>query len=633
MALRASLLTEHAAALAVGNEPRGLRNLAVSALRLCDGAHGQGSAALDRPCVELRAELHPGVRRWLSSAGWDTSADDAKLPPGPGTPAGLAVAELIVGSQAAVPLRGGRRAVFQSGALDVVISRRRIRTDARTQVLTVFDALRWLESTDAALVIVDPEWHRLARLAESAVTFSVDANPARIRLRSQRAETTLTPLVAAARLERDSDVLPVSVSLEAVDLMDMAAAGPASRAGLYPHQDDAVSVLNSSDVGAVLATPPGGGKTVVCAAALDARTWSGRVLVAAPVAVLSQWEDELARWAPQLRSSVARDVERLRRRLADSDVVVTSHDVASRWGMTARTQLALVVLDEAAVLLPRSRRAHGLWRLRTLSERGWALSGTPEERKATDAADLVAWARRRPRGSVPAQAVGAFAPVVTGLAPFGAAPAVRVVAAAVQPTDTDRAWVEQLHRSTGGLTGLAASRARDRARAGLGDPLGAGEQPGGIPAKRAAVVDRLAVHAAAGRSALVFSSSQVAVSAVCALLNDRGAGAAVLDAGLSRSRRVGLLGAFAAGDLPVLGITPASQRGVNLQAADLVVHLDLPASGTEFTQRNARAARIGSVHAEVEVWVPYLADTWDEHWVKAALELGAFDPLAAAVSG
>lgn len=633
MGSRASLLTENAAAAAVGDEPRELRNLVVPGLSLNISGHHLSASLLDRQCVEIRPELHPGLRRWLTASGWETTVADAKLPSGVGAAEAFAAAGAALGSEAAISLRSGQRTVLTFGSLQAVISRRRVRALGPTKLLTVFQALRWLEEQEPALVVVDRQWHRLSRLACSAATFCVADNPAQVLLRTQHSEISATPLVAAGWLERDSDSRPVVVSADAVDLMDMAAAGPAGRAGLYPHQDDAVSVLNSSDIGAVLATPPGGGKTVVCAAALESRTFSGRVLVAAPVAVLTQWADELNRWAPSILSSVAPDVERLRRQLLNSDVVVTSHDVAARWGKSARTPLALVVLDEAAVLLRRSRRADGLWRLRELSERAWALSGTPQERRDSDVAELVAWARARPRGSVVAAAVEEFAPVVTGLQGCGTSPTIRLVLSPVEPTAADTSWVERLRSSGAGLSGFSAAQARDRARVGLGDPLAVGHEPSWEPSKRAAVLARLAEHAAAGRSALLFSASSAAVAALTAMLREKGVAAAMLDSSLSRSRRVGILGAFAAGGLSVLAITPSSQRGVNLQAADLVVHLDLPASSAEFTQRNARAARIGSTHSEVEVWVPYIAGTWDELWVGSALHLGEFDPFSATFSG
>jgi ATP-dependent helicase YprA (DUF1998 family) len=94
--------------------------------------------------------------------------------------------------------------------------------------------------------------------------------------------------------------------------------------------------------------------------------------------------------------------------------------------------------------------------------------------------------------------------------------------------------------------------------------------------------------------------------------------------------RVRVLSAFDEGIVSEPAVPPASQRGVNLQRADLVVHLDLPASESEFVQRNGRAARIGSRHQRVDVLVPYLAGTVDETWTRALLAGGerALDSLA-----
>jgi hypothetical protein len=86
----------------------------------------------------------------------------------------------------------------------------------------------------------------------------------------------------------------------------------------------------------------------------------GRALVAAPPAVLGQWRDELARFAPALAVRVVRDVAGLRRAFRSGVCVVAGYDTAARWLATARTRFDLVV-DEATVLTGGSQRARGLW--------------------------------------------------------------------------------------------------------------------------------------------------------------------------------------------------------------------------------------------------------------------------------
>jgi hypothetical protein len=583
----------------------------------------------------MGTELHPALVDWLIAAGW--SGDGAALVcrPSPRTleaPAAATLAAAIGADAAAAVLRGARTTT--QGTLRLGPGRLAV-ASAPALFLTVAEARERLAAVCDPVVAGDG-WFTLERSAAASVVLAPAAdNPARAVVIADGRADVVTATAAMAELERVHLHRPTAAHRDVVDVAAMATAAAGARRGLLDGQDEAVSALVATEVGAVLAAPPGAGKTVIAAVAIaETLSAGGRAVVAVPVAVMAQWCEELARWAPHVPTRTARDVAELRRRLRPGAVVVTGHDVAARWAGTSRVTLELVVVDEAAVLTGTSQRSAGLWAARARAERGWALTGTPSERRAEMAvADLVGWARGRARREVAPGRVEDFQPVVVGYAVRGPVPAVEVVAAPVTPTAADVDHLEAVAALATTSGGLAGSRARETIRRALGDPLAGPEAmgEGASPAKRTALVARVAEHCASGRSALVCTSSTRLAHAVAEELSASGVSAGVLDSTVSTLRRVAMLSAFSLGDLAVLVVTPASQRGVNLQRADLVAHLDLPATAALFAQRNARAARIGNSSERVEVWVPYLAGTWDARWVLHALESGGdeeLDPLA-----
>jgi len=616
-------LTAETLTTAAGPRPRPLRQPLVCSVWLDDETAATRAAALTEPCAYLATALHPALRQWLAAAGWQTTATSARLRPSPASvddprvvplrdAAGSVLAEAVV--------RGTRPAALRVDGHTIRTGPGRLHLDGdQTGPVAAADAAA-AAAAQQRIVCGSPGWAKLsAKLAAALVLLPDPADPSQVRCVDRGQPTVHAPLSAAAQLGRSHLDRTVAAHPEAIDLADLAAAGGHGRPGLLPRQDQLASALVASHLGVVLAARPGTGKTVISAAALAETLRDGdRALIAAPAAVIAQWVEELGRWAPRLPVTVAHDVAGLRRRLRPGAVCVTSHDVAARWATTGRIRLATAVVDEAAVVTTSSARADGLWALRRLAVRGWALTGTPEQRHGgRDVADLVAWARNRPRGSVTAAAAERYTPVVCGLGTTEGTPAQQLTVEPLTPTTTDWQWLAELARTAAQRTGFGGANARDLLRRGVGDPTAVGSPASAATTKRAAAVDRLAAHAAGGGSALLCTASAALAKQVCAELADRGVSAGVLDASAAGTHRIGLLGAFYAGTVPVLAVTPASQRGVNLQQADLVVHLDLPASRAAFEQRNARAARIGSPHASVEVWVPYLAGTWDATWVAA----------------
>jgi superfamily II DNA or RNA helicase len=128
--------------------------------------------------------------------------------------------------------------------------------------------------------------------------------------------------------------------------------------------------------GAVLADDMGLGKTVQTIAVLLDRADEGPAIVVAPTSVTHNWRRELERFAPTLR---VRDLRDALGPFAAGDVLVTSYGLVVRAQETLRaTRFASLVLDEAQMV--KNASAQRAQAVRAL-EADWrlALSGTPVE--------------------------------------------------------------------------------------------------------------------------------------------------------------------------------------------------------------------------------------------------------------
>ncbi len=144
-----------------------------------------------------------------------------------------------------------------------------------------------------------------------------------------------------------------------------------------------LSRLAAWGAGAVLADDMGLGKTVQTLALLVSRAKQGPALVVAPTSVAPNWKAEAARFAPALKVTLVRDVDREKAIAAagPNDVLVIS------WGLLVQEQdslsckkFATVVLDEAhAMKNANTQRAQAARAL--TADFVVALSGTPIENR------------------------------------------------------------------------------------------------------------------------------------------------------------------------------------------------------------------------------------------------------------
>ena len=168
---------------------------------------------------------------------------------------------------------------------------------------------------------------------------------------------------------------------------------------LRHYQEEGVRFLlnvTESGFGACLADDMGLGKTLQVISWLvhlhEVRELDhGAALVVAPASLITNWQDELNRFAPQLRTLILHpyalsrtEVDTLHRTpeklLARAHVALTTYGMVTRLERLPRCTLPALVLDEAqAIKNAGSQRTQAVLRLQASARRRVALTGTPVE--------------------------------------------------------------------------------------------------------------------------------------------------------------------------------------------------------------------------------------------------------------
>ncbi|GMV41608.1 MAG: hypothetical protein AMXMBFR64_33240 [Myxococcales bacterium] len=203
-----------------------------------------------------------------------------------------------------------------------------------------------------------------------------------------RLPTLAAPLVDAlredgAQVDADGSWLALVEAMRTASTEEPAIS-PDLRATLRPYQEAGVRwILRLSRwaKGACLADDMGLGKTVQALAVLLDRAALGPALVVAPTSVGFNWAREAATFAPTLRVSAFRGRDSLDviEHAEAGDVIVTSYDLLARYDEILHAlPFATVVLDEAqAIKNPATQRARAAYGLDTAFV--LALTGTPLE--------------------------------------------------------------------------------------------------------------------------------------------------------------------------------------------------------------------------------------------------------------
>jgi SNF2 family DNA or RNA helicase len=388
-----------------------------------------------------------------------------------------------------------------------------------------------------------------------------------------------------------------------------------------------MSRLASWGAGACLADEMGLGKTVQTLALLVARSKDGPALVVAPTSVGPNWIVEAQRFAPSLNPILHRGAGRAATlaRLRPGDLLVTSYDLLARDAEDlSEVTFATLVLDEAqAIKNGSTTRARAARSLR--ADFRLALTGTPVENRLSELFSLMEFLNPgffgsevdfRTRYVVPierdkdASRSGALARVVR---PFllrrkkadvlAELPARTEVTRAVERTADERKLYEAARQlALAALTG-ADEDARFRVLAEimrlrrlachprLDDP--ASKVPS---SKLDAFLELVSELREGGHRALVFSQFTGHLALVQEALRASAVPHLYLDGKTPVPERTKRVAAFQAGEGDLFLISlKAGGTGLNLTAADTVIHLDPWWNPAVEDQATDRAHRIGQV--------------------------------------
>lgn len=410
-------------------------------------------------------------------------------------------------------------------------------------------------------------------------------------------------------------------------------------ATLRPYQLDGykwLSRLAALGAGACLADDMGLGKTVQTLALLLSRAQLGPALVIAPTSVCPSWANEAKRFAPSLQLSLYRSANRqsLLQGTGPGHLLVASYDVMLRdVEALADIQFATLVLDEAHVLKnAESKRAAAARKLS--SSFRLALTGTPVENHLGDLWSLFrvlmppllgSWERFRERFAAPIerskdrqrqQALTALVqPYLLRRTKDEVAPELPprtdivsfVTLSAAERTlyETERqAAVASVKAKPGGRTKTAAASdgeqrfailaALTRLRQLACHPRLRDSSSTVPSSKLSAFLALVEDLRSSGHRALVFSQFTTHLDLVSEQLFARRIPHAVLQGSTPAAARERLVSEFQAGayDLFLISLK-AGGTGLNLTAADYVVHLDPWWNPAAEDQASDRAHRIG----------------------------------------
>jgi superfamily II DNA or RNA helicase len=454
---------------------------------------------------------------------------------------------------------------------------------------------------------------------------------------------------------------------------------PAFQGTLRSYQHEGVAwlqMLREHGFGAVLADDMGLGKTVQLLAHAAIERARGRltapILIVAPTSVVPNWRAEIARFTPGLRVLALTGAERAERfeQIAEADVVLTTYALLQRDAAELLPrEWSIAVLDEAqAIKNPRSKGAQHVRLLR--ARQRIALTGTPIENHLDELwsifafavpallGDRTAFARRfrtpiekrsdLARRKALALRVRPFLLRRTKEAVEADLPPKSEIVARVELDGTQRDLYETIRlamhkrvREEVGRRGVERSRivvldALLKLRQVCCDPrlvkLPAAAAAKGS-AKLEALLDMLPDLIDDGRRILLFSQFTSMLDLIKPELNKLGVPFVELRG--ATTDRVTPVARFQSGEVPLFLISlKAGGTGLNLTAADTVIHYDPWWNPAVQRQATDRAHRIGQEHP-VFVYKLVTVGTVEERILemqarKASLADGIFGDAAGA---
>jgi superfamily II DNA or RNA helicase len=256
---------------------------------------------------------------------------------------------------------------------------------------------RYVRLADGTFARLDPLKVREVLQRQAEILATGGGNGGRLPLSQSGRVEDLLAQVGRSAISTDAKAL--FHKLRDIDEIKGARKPRNLRAQLRPYQEQGFHwlwFLHEIGSGGVLADDMGLGKTVQALALLlavkseDAKIEGKRkqfkALIVAPTSVVTNWLREMDKFAPSLRHALWHGAERKERQdeLEDADVVVTSYALLRRdEELLKEIDWRYVILDEAQQIKnPLSATARAAKRLR--SDRRLALSGTPIENRLSE---------------------------------------------------------------------------------------------------------------------------------------------------------------------------------------------------------------------------------------------------------
>lgn len=402
--------------------------------------------------------------------------------------------------------------------------------------------------------------------------------------------------------------------------------------------------------GACLADDMGLGKTVQALSAILARSAGGPSLVVAPTSVCLNWRDEAQRFTPGLRVCLYGDGDRaeMLRQAGPGDLVICSYGLmqTGREALSAVTW-ETIVLDEAqAIKNPRAKRSQVAFRLRGRFR--VLTTGTPIENNLGELWSLFrfinpgllgSWEHFSERFALPVERdhddsvrerlrrlIAPFILRRTKREVLAELPARTEVLQHVQLSERERAFYEALRRESlrriGDQTGGPGARRMQilaeitRLRQACCNPRLIVPHCD-IDSAKLEAFDGIVEELLANRhKALVFSQFVTHLSLVREHLDRKAVRYQYLDGSTPPRERAERVAAFQRGEGDVFLISlKAGGTGLNLTAADYVIHLDPWWNPAVEDQASDRAHRIGQVQP-VTIYRLVAADTIEDRIVE-----------------
>ncbi|MDL2060176.1 DEAD/DEAH box helicase [Mesosutterella sp. AGMB02718] len=399
------------------------------------------------------------------------------------------------------------------------------------------------------------------------------------------------------------------------------------RADLRDYQAEGyrwMSRLASWGAGACLADDMGLGKTVQAIALLLSRAKEGPALIVTPASVLYNWKSELGRFAPGLRCVMlgAGNREKTVREAGAGDVLLTTYGLlASESDLFAGRAWRTAVLDEAHMIRNRgTKTAQAAQRLDAAFR--LILTGTPVQNNLSEIWSLFEFINPGLLGSFEAftgrfitpievrhepgarqtlrQIISPFVLRRTKASVLEELPQKTEITLPVELSEAERALYEKIRsealiraeeKETSTIDLLATLMKLRQAACSpkLIDPSLPFES-----SKEEAFMGLVRNLIAAGHRALVFSQFTSHLALIRQALDKAGIPYLYMDGAVRASERAALAEEFQKGGTPLFLISlKAGGTGLNLTAADYVIHLDPWWNPSVEDQASDRAYRIG----------------------------------------